>query len=53
MELVYKRCNNCGRECHCGIAQWETVVVNGEETVEIKICDHCVCSKEKENNERF
>lgn len=46
MESVYNRCNNCGKECHCGIALWETVKVNGEEIVEIKVCDHCTCKQE-------
>lgn len=46
MELVYNRCNNCGRECHCNVSLWENVKVNGDEVVEIKICDHCTCKQE-------
>jgi hypothetical protein len=50
MEAVYNRCNNCGRECHCGTSHWENVVVNGDEVVEIKVCDRCSC-KNKDNDD--
>lgn len=45
-------CKNCGRECHCGTALYETVTNYDEPEFEMKICDNCRCNKcEGKSNE--
>jgi hypothetical protein len=53
MESVYKRCNNCGYECHCGIPLYKTVQNYNEPEFEIKVCNHCTCKEQKDEHNEF
>lgn len=52
MESIYKRCNNCGRPAHCGIALWEDYRDDDSLRLfgQMKVCDCCQCGECQERN---